>query len=161
VGHLPDHAQAVVPRILRWRRPGGGRDIGLSPGPIKWTYYTPDRLASAQRDGKVVVLEFTAQWCLICQTLERAVLYSDTVAGQLRPELGVVPMKIDLTNTTGNPAGVDLRNRMGFASIPLLVVLAPDGTEIFKSEAYTIDQVVEAIEQAKAAAGTKTAAVSP
>ena len=34
-------------------------------------------------------------------------------------------------------------------SIPLLVVFGPDGNEIFKSDFYTVDQVLQAVREAQ------------
>ncbi|MCP4743195.1 MAG: hypothetical protein GY871_13375, partial [Actinomycetales bacterium] len=45
--------------------------VGLTmtaKGPIDWVYYTPERFANAVAEDKVVVLDFTAEWCLNCKT---------------------------------------------------------------------------------------------
>lgn len=119
-------------------------------GPIDWIYYTPERLAEARSDGDVVVLDFTAEWCLNCKTLEATVLATKQVAAALNGD-GVVAMKVDLTGN--NEAGNALLRESGRLTIPLIVVLAPDGTEIFKSDAYTPRQVLDAIAQAKRGGG--------
>ena len=119
-------------------------------GPIDWIYYTPERLAEARSDGDVVVLDFTAEWCLNCKTLEATVLATKQVAAALNGD-GVVAMKVDLTGN--NEAGNALLRESGRLTIPLLVVLAADGTEIFKSDAYTPRQVLDAIAQAKRRGG--------
>jgi thiol:disulfide interchange protein DsbD len=128
---------------------------GTGDGPIRWEYYTPERFAQAQSAGHAILLDFTAEWCANCKTLEALVLNSDSVAGRLGAEHGIVPIKVDLTGS--NPDGIAKRDSLGFRSIPLLAVFAPDGTEIFKSEAYTPAQVVEAIEKATTAAGRRVA----
>ncbi|MFO0874838.1 MAG: cytochrome c biogenesis protein CcdA [Phycisphaerales bacterium] len=122
-----------------------------SPGPIKWTYYTPDRFASALRSGNVVVMDFTAEWCLNCKALEAGVLFPEAVSSMLRQELGVTPIKVDLTGN--NPMGNDMLRDAGRVTIPLLVVFAPDGTEVFKSDSYTQQQVLDAIQKARQRAG--------
>lgn len=125
--------------------------IGVSQtakGPIDWVYYTPERFAEARDAGNVVVMDFTAEWCLNCKALETAVLYPDAVSSQLRPEHGVVPIKVDITGN--NPVGNDMLRAAGRVTIPLIVVYAADGTEVFKSDSYTQSQVLEAIEEAKA-----------
>jgi thiol:disulfide interchange protein len=114
-------------------------------GPIQWVYYTPQRLAAAQATGKVVVLEFTAEWCLNCKALEEVVLRDRRVVAALhRPN--VMPMKVDLTGN--NEAGNQRLLEAGRNSIPWLEVLRPDGTVQFASEAYKPVQVVQAIERA-------------
>ena len=114
-------------------------------GPIKWMYYLPDRFESALQDGDVVVLEFTAEWCLNCKALEETVLATDEVAAVLNGP-GVTPMKIDLTGD--NQFGRQMLHDVGRHQIPLIVVFAPDGEEVFKADFYTTGQVLDAIEDA-------------
>jgi hypothetical protein len=65
-------------------------------GPIDWEYYTPQRFEQAKREGNVVVMDFTAEWCLNCKVIESQVLHTERVSSLLGSE-GVVPMKVDLT----------------------------------------------------------------
>lgn len=116
-------------------------------GPIKWTWYTPAKLTQAQDEGKVVVLEFTAEWCLNCKALETAVLHSEQVS-TLLAEPWVEPIKIDLTGN--NIEGNAMLHAVGRHQIPLLVVIAPNGQEVFKGDFYTVDQVVDAVNEARA-----------
>ena len=117
-----------------------------SHGPIKWTWYSPAKFEEALHEKKVVVLEFTAEWCLNCKALESAVLHSDEITS-LFAESWVEPIKIDLTgnNTEGNA----MLHSVGRHQIPLLVIFAPNGEEIFKADFYTIQQVVDAVNEAK------------
>ncbi|MFY9705362.1 MAG: cytochrome c biogenesis protein CcdA, partial [Desulfobacterales bacterium] len=43
-------------------------------GPIDWIYYTPQRFQQAIDQRKVVVMVFSAEWCLNCKALEQSVL---------------------------------------------------------------------------------------
>lgn len=116
-----------------------------SPSLIDWVYYTPEKLAEVRRENKVVVLEFTAEWCLNCKALEQAVLSNGRVVKAMN-QPGVVPVKVDLTG--GNAQGTNLLRETGRITIPWLVVQRADGTTVFASEAYTVDQVVRAVEEA-------------
>ncbi|MEM9419194.1 MAG: cytochrome c biogenesis protein CcdA, partial [Planctomycetota bacterium] len=78
---------------------------------IPWVYYTPDRLAEQQALGQVIVLDFTADWCLNCKALEKAVLESERITGMLRED-EVVPMKVDITSSR-NVDGNNLLKEMG------------------------------------------------
>jgi thiol:disulfide interchange protein len=120
-------------------------------GPIDWVYFTPDRLDEQLAGGNVVVLEFTAEWCLNCKLLERGVLFTPEVVSAMRQQ-GVTPMKIDLTGR--NPIGNAKLNQMGRHSIPLLVVLRPDGEAVFTEDWYTAQQVIGAIDSARGATAT-------
>ncbi|MEY4118196.1 MAG: Thiol:disulfide interchange protein DsbD precursor [Planctomycetota bacterium] len=123
--------------------------IGLSQtakGPVDWTYYTPERLATAQKAGKVVVVDFTAEWCANCKTLEALVLNTPAVSKELNAD-DVEPIKVDLTgnNTDGN-ALLKASNRV---TIPLLLIYARDGSLVLNATEYTPAQVLAAIEEAR------------
>jgi thiol:disulfide interchange protein DsbD len=121
----------------------GGEQADADAEAIPWVYYTPERLAEARAAGLPVVLDFTADWCLNCKALEKAVLESERVRPLLQsPE--VVAMKVDITSRN-NVAGNALLREKGRITIPLLVVLDNEGEEVFKADFYTITQVVEAI----------------
>ena len=116
-------------------------------GPINWVYFQPDRFETALHNDKAVVLEFTAEWCLNCKALEKTVLSDPDVAAAMA-QANIVPMKIDLTGN--NEAGNAMLHEVGRHQIPLLVVFAPDGTEVFKGDFYTVQQVLDAIDEATA-----------
>lgn len=114
--------------------------------PINWVYYTPERLEQALADGNVVLLDFTADWCANCHTLELYVLNSEEVSTMLKGE-GYVAMKVDLT---GNYAdGKQKLKDTGSVTIPWLVVYAPDGREVFTANFYTSGQITDALTRAK------------
>ena len=113
---------------------------------LPWRPYSEDALVAARRDGNVVVLDFTAEWCINCKTFEKTILEADAVARVLR-EPGVTLLKADITSKDA-PGKAKLAE-LGRVTIPLLVVYAPNGTEVLKSEAYTREQVIEAVRTAR------------
>ncbi|MEM9251056.1 MAG: thioredoxin family protein [Planctomycetota bacterium] len=125
------------------------------PSPIAWVYYSPEAFDAALDNGHAVMLDFTADWCLNCIALEKAVLESDAVVSRLRVD-DVVAMKADLTSHQA--PGWGKLEAVDRVAIPLLVVFSPDGQEVFKSEFYTPDQVVNAIDRASGSAGVEAAA---
>ncbi len=132
---------------------GWGATRLTSDGPIRWVHYTPDRFQAALQDGKVVVMDFTAEWCLNCKSLEHGVLNGDKVVSALdAPD--VVPIKVDITGN--NPEGKAKLKEAGRLTIPLLVIYAPDGHEVFKSDFYTADEVLEAVTRARGPAAQTT-----
>ncbi|UCC81485.1 MAG: thioredoxin family protein [Gemmatimonadota bacterium] len=122
---------------------------GLSShGPIDWIHYTPERFAEAVRRGDVIVLDFTAEWCLNCKALETGVLHQEEIVELLaRPE--VVPIKVDLT--TDNPPGKAKLAELRWVGIPLLAIYGPAAgyEEPFKFDSYTIGMVREAVVRAR------------
>ncbi len=115
------------------------------PGPIDWVYYTPGHFDTATGDRKVIVLVFTAEWCLNCKALEQGVLTNPKIVALLARE-DIVPMKVDITGN--NPAGKAKLREVGNLTIPLLMIFSPNGKQRFKSDFYTVDQVYDAITNA-------------
>jgi thiol:disulfide interchange protein DsbD len=113
--------------------------------PLPWRKYTPAAMETAFRERKVVVLDFTAEWCLTCKALEKTVLESAAVSRVLNGS-GVALLKADITGS--NEAGSAKLKALGRVTIPLLVVYAPDGREVFKSDTYSPDQVIRAVQEA-------------
>ena len=120
-------------------------------GPVAWVYYTPQRFEAATGNRKVVVMVFTAEWCLNCKALEQGVLKNPKIVKLLALE-DVVPMKVDITGN--NPAGKAKLREVGNLTIPLLIIFSPDGKQKFKSDFYTVDQVYDAITKAMKNAGS-------
>ncbi len=113
-----------------------------------WQPFTPEFLAKSLDSGKVVVLDFTAEWCLNCKALEASVLARNPVKAQLLSG-DVIPMVADLTSTSA-PGWKHLNETLGQTGIPFLVVYAPGIDDpIWVSNAYTSSQVVDAINEAR------------
>jgi len=114
-------------------------------GPIAWVAYTPERLEQARAAGKVVVIDFTAEWCLNCKVLEAGVLHQDSVVALLA-EPGVVPLRVDLTGN--NKPGQELLRKFDWVGIPLLVVEGPGSRDPMKFDTYTVQAVKDAVNRA-------------
>lgn len=123
-----------------------------------WTLYTPEVLQAARASGNVVVVEFTAEWCLNCKALEATVLNTETVRAALTAP-GVSAIKVDLTSRTS--PGWELLREYGEAGIPLLAISGPGFPEIRKSNAYTAQWVVETVAAARPATRPAASASRP
>ncbi len=117
-------------------------------GKTEWIPFSSEAVAAAKAKNKIMVLDFTAEWCLNCKALESAVLDSVDVATALA-QSDVAAIKVDITSRKSN--GWNLLHDYDRVSIPLLVVQDAKGKVILKSDAYTRAQVVEAIQSARAA----------
>ncbi|MEM6855515.1 MAG: cytochrome c biogenesis protein CcdA [Planctomycetota bacterium] len=116
-------------------------------GPIAWVMYTPERLAELRADDQIVVMDFTAEWCLNCKALEQSVLYSERVAA-LDDAADVTFVKVDLTSHH-NVEGKAKLASVGRVTIPALVIFDGRGEEVFNGDFYTIEQVLGAVDQAR------------
>jgi thiol:disulfide interchange protein len=114
-------------------------------GPIDWVYYTENRFQAATSEHKVIVLVFTAEWCLNCKAMEQGVLNNAKIIALFEHE-NIVPMKVDITGK--NPAGKAKLREVGNLTIPLLVIFAPDGKQVFKNDFYTVVQIQKAVSEA-------------
>jgi thiol:disulfide interchange protein DsbD len=119
-------------------------------GPVDWVYYTPERFEAASGDRKIIVLVFSAEWCLNCKALEQSVLKSPRIINLLAQD-AIVPMKVDITGS--NPAGKAKLKEVGNLTIPLLIIFSPLGEQVLKSDFYTVDQVYDALNEALKIAG--------
>ena len=123
---------------------------GITPlirsGPVDWINYTPQRFETALKQGNIVVLDFTAEWCLNCKAIEASVLNSPRVSRLLDDE-DIAPIKVDLT--VNNPDGKTKLRQTGHLTIPLLVIYAPSGQIVFKSDYYTAHQIERAIQKVR------------
>ena len=118
-------------------------------GPVDWVYYTPQRFQEAIAHNQVVVMVFTAEWCLNCKAMEQGVLNSQEVAALMASD-DVVPMKADITGN--NVWGKEKLRELGHLTIPLLVIYDKNGREVFRSDYYTIRQIVEAVSSGRSPA---------
>jgi thiol:disulfide interchange protein DsbD len=114
-------------------------------GPIDWVYYTPEKFDDLLKQNKVVVMIFTAEWCLNCKVLEEGVLKNPEII-KLFDNEAAVPVKVDITGK--NPAGKAKLKEVGNLTIPLLVIFSPNGKQVFKSDFYTVQQVLNAVNAA-------------
>lgn len=147
---------------LQARLEAAGADGLSGSGPVLvsgvWLAYSDALLAQALSANKTVVMDFTAEWCLNCKALKAAVLEVPPV----RPALDVpdvVMLKVDLTSTKA-PGWAKLR-ALGQTGIPLLAIQGPGKPEPWLSNAYTSDQVLAALAQARGPSGDARTAAAP
>jgi thiol:disulfide interchange protein len=97
---------------------------GNSPNSVAWTPYSEDAFEAARKANKLVLVKFTASWCLNCKYVEGTVFHDDKAIASLRKH-DVVTLKADLTedNAAGWPR---LKAIAGdTAGIPLTAIFAP------------------------------------
>ena len=64
---------------------------------IHWQAFSPEALAQARAEGKTVMVDFSANWCLTCKTNLKFAVETDAVSELIKAN-GVVPMLADWTD---------------------------------------------------------------
>lgn len=89
----------------------------------EWAAFAPQTLEKAHMEGRHVVVDFTAMWCLNCQYNKMMVL-KDREIVSLMEEKGVVALRGDLTGD--NPPAQSLLEHLGSRSVPFLAIFPGD-----------------------------------
>lgn len=95
-----------------------------TPG-VTWEPYSPESVERAIAEGRPVMIDFYADWCIPCIELDRRTF---TDAEVIRQSAGFERLKVDLTHFDSPEAGA-LRTQYDIAGVPTIVFLGPDGLE--------------------------------
>jgi thiol:disulfide interchange protein DsbD len=129
LGFIDRHAdQRPVFRVLK--RVGGAvavlgglAIVATTPRQVlTMTDFTPQGLEAALRDGKVAMVDFSADWCVPCHELER---YTFTDARVIDAARGFATFRADLTRFD-SPESDTWRKQY----VPTVLFITPDGKEV-------------------------------
>lgn len=114
-----------------------------------WEEFSPERVAQLRNEGKPVLIDFTAKWCLICQA-NHLVLSSGDVEKELA-NAGVVKLKADWTKS--DPVITQELSKFGRNSVPLYVYYGPGEQQEPKilPQVLTPDVVIDHVKTAEIA----------
>jgi thiol:disulfide interchange protein len=116
--------------------------------PIDWQPYDAGIIETARTDGRPVLIKFTADWCLSCKVVERAVYAREEISKLVR-EKNVLAIKGDTTGTGEDyPATSGLKNVYKEPGIPLSVFFLPGQEQPlrWRSKSF-VDELKEALEK--------------
>jgi thiol:disulfide interchange protein DsbD len=139
----------ALEKELDWRNamPVDSSSLKESADGIDWQRWSPEAVASARADGQIVLVDFTADWCLTCQVNKKVAIEIPSVRAKLK-ELNAVALMGDYTHFPENiSAELQRYNRAG---VPLVLVYPkdPDSAPIVLPEVLTPGIVMNALDRA-------------
>jgi thiol:disulfide interchange protein len=112
---------------------------------IDWQPYNESRLSQLRSEGKTVLIDFTADWCLTCKTNLAFAIETENVSTLIK-ENKVVPLLADWTDPSE-----EIKNKLAelkSASIPVLAIYPPDSKPIVLRDLVSEADVLSALKQA-------------
>jgi suppressor for copper-sensitivity B len=124
---------------------------------VSWEPYNEARLTELRNQGRTVLIDFTAKWCLTCQVNYKVALNTQPT-GELVDELGAVAMLADWTNHNE-----EIRKKLqelDSNSIPVLAIYPGKDPEkpIVLRDLVSQGDVLEALRQAGPSVATDAVA---
>lgn len=101
-------------------RPGSENDAQAHRMP--WQPFTEEQLVELRKQGKPMLIDFTANWCVICKINEKIALDREETI-QFVKKNGFVPMMADFTKE--NPEILKYLRQFGQDSVPLTIIIPP------------------------------------
>ncbi len=93
---------------------------------IEWQPYSEQALRTAERDGRGVIIDTYADWCIPCKELDH-VTFTDTDVK--RESERFVRLKLDLTSNDANSEAGRAKAKFGIRGVPTVIFLDPAGRE--------------------------------
>lgn len=97
--------------------------VAEKPTPAGWETWSPAVVTEARQAGRVILVDFTAAWCLSCQVNERIALHTDAVE-KVFTDAGALLLRADWTSR--DPEITKALAEFGRSGVPLYVVYARD-----------------------------------
>jgi len=98
----------------------------VSTNEINWLTYSEQYLSKANEEGKPIMIDFYADWCIPCKELDKFT-FADPRVIKLSREF--IMLKADLTKS-GKEEVQQLKNRYNIKGVPTLVFLSSEQNEI-------------------------------
>jgi thiol:disulfide interchange protein DsbD len=94
------------------------------PVQLAWSHSESEAVAQARSEGRPLVVDFMAEWCLPCKEMEAKVFSHPEVAAALGD---FVLLKVDLTREDEDEALPALKQKYGVSTLPAVRLVSRDG----------------------------------
>ncbi len=141
---------AVEKKMLRWAERAEKAGLLAAEKEKPWRLFDRATLDAELAAGRVVVVDFTADWCVNCKFLEKTILHTPEALDALDAR-GVVTMTADWTNQDAQTPDVlainELLDATGARQVPKLMFFSPDDPEnpVVLSGLYSADKFFETL----------------
>lgn len=136
---------------LHWRKPAKPAEAGAiaksSPEGIDWQPWSLETVAKARAEGRIVLVDFTADWCFTCKANLKSSLEIPATQQKLKA-LNAVALLAD--NTLESPAIVSELKKFGRAGVPMVLIYPrdPKAEPLLLPTLLTPSIVAEALDKA-------------
>ncbi|QDU60805.1 Thiol:disulfide interchange protein DsbD precursor [Planctomycetes bacterium Pan216] len=119
---------------------------------LPWQPFTENKLGVLLNEGKTVLVDFSADWCLTCKRNESVALNTQETRNLVK-QLGVIPLYADYTDQSDEIK--KWLEKFGSISVPLLVIFPGDRPTkpIVLHDLYSQDQILAKLKEAGASVG--------
>lgn len=94
---------------------------------VEWVKFTPEAFEEAKKSGKPILIDGTADWCLVCKEIDEAVFKKPAAIIALQD---VVTMKIDLSTGVDPAYDEAVRKQFNIVGLPHIMLFKPGGEQI-------------------------------
>ncbi|MEA3278956.1 MAG: DUF255 domain-containing protein [Pseudomonadota bacterium] len=98
------------------------------PAELEWHQWSPAVFTQAENQGRLVLLDLTAEWCTFCRKMDQVTYRDEQVVQMIRSSF--IPVRAD------EAAVPELGERYEAFGRPATVVYDVDGNEIIKKAGY-------------------------
>jgi len=120
----------VLEGKMHWRSPeiasAGDRATAKDPGIIPWQPWSLQAVAKARAQGRPVLVDFTASWCLTCNSIVKPALEDPEMLRRLQA-INAVPLLADYSAAPANIT--EELHSFGRGGVPLVVVYPKNTNE--------------------------------